>query len=150
MVADSHWAQNRTMSLVMILSVAALGLSRPVPVQAMPADRATYDSVVSCGATWNVSLVWALEAGDPVARQAATEQFSAFRALSRLYGSGLGLSRSAVDSAIHALADERLANTDRMGRSEAGRRLRDQAHEGEQAACAALAGRIASENAEPD
>lgn len=134
----------------MILSVAALGLSRPVPVQAMPADRATYDSVVSCGATWNVSLVWAIEADDPVARQAATVQFTAFRALTRLYGAGLGLSQATADGAIHALADERLANTDRLGRSDAGRRLRDQAHEGEQAACAALAGRIASENAETD
>ncbi len=136
------------MSLLLLSAVSALAFSLPVQPQALPADQATYDALVACAATWRVSMVRAVGAEDAEAREATTVQFTAFQTLSRLYGAALSAPDTATDAAIREEAWRKLHQYERLSRTEAGQLLRDQAHEGEEAACTALAGRVASDNAD--
>jgi len=138
------------MSTLLLSAFGALGLLSPVQERESLADRAIYDGVADCAATWRISMVRAIGARDPVSQEAATVQYTAFRALTRLYGAGLDLPEIAADEVIRDRAWRKLAQAEPLSRSEASRRLRDQAHQGEEVACVALAARIAQEPAEPD
>jgi hypothetical protein len=114
--------------------------------QTLPADRITYDQLVNCAATWRLTSIRASVADDMDTGELAQVQVTAFQVLARLYGQPLNITEPVVDLAIRDKAVEKLTESQRFT-TDAGRRLFEQQLTIEQRICAAVAERVARDNA---